>query len=209
MTRILIADDLDFVRADVRAILAARPDWELVGEASDGGEAVKEAVRTRPDIVILDYSLSLLNGVEAARQIKVRIPGIEILILSRDDNDSLVRHALAAGARGFLLKSDARLFLLSAVESLANHQLFFTGKVSEMLLDSYLAKSKIEQSAVSSREKLIIQLISEGKTNKLIADILSLSTRTVETYRASAMRKLNVVTTAGLVRYAILNGLVE
>lgn len=209
MTRILIADDHDVVRFGVRGILAARADWEVVGEAADGREAINEAVKTRPDIVILDYSLPLVNGVEAARQIKARLPGTEILIFTMHDTDALVRDVLEAGARGFLLKSDAKQLLLSAVDSLVHHKPFFTGKVSEALLDSYLSKTGIERSALSSREKSVIQMIAEGKTNKQIADALSLSTKTVETHRASAMRKLNLDTTAALIRYAIRNRLIE
>lgn len=209
MTRILIADDHDVVRSGVRAILATRADWEVVGEASDGREAIAEAVATRPDVAILDYGLPLVNGVEATRQIKTRLPGIEILIFTMHDTDGLVRDALEAGARGFLLKSDAKQLLLTAVESLANHKPFFTGKVSEALLETYLSKAGVEQSILSAREKSVIQMIAEGRTNKQIADVLSLSTKTVETHRASAMRKLNLDTTAALIRYAIRNRLVE
>jgi DNA-binding NarL/FixJ family response regulator len=209
MTRILIADDHDVVRSGVRAILATRADWEVVGEASDGREAIAEAVKTRPDVAILDYGLPLVNGVEATRQIKTRLPGIEILIFTMHDTDGLVRDALEAGARGFLLKSDAKQLLLTAVESLANHKPFFTGKVSEALLETYLSKAGVEQSILSAREKSVIQMIAEGRTNKQIADVLSLSTKTVETHRASAMRKLNLDTTAALIRYAIRNKLVE
>lgn len=209
MTRILIADDHDVVRSGVRAILAARADWEVVGEAADGKSAIGMALATRPDVVILDYGLPLVNGVEAARQIRARIPGTEILIFTMHDTDALVRDVLEAGARGFLLKSDARQMLMSAVESLANHRPFFTGKVSETLLDNYLSKSTDDHAVLSSREKSVIQLIAEGKANKQIADILSISTKTVETHRATAMRKLNLETTAGLIRYAIRNKLVE
>jgi DNA-binding NarL/FixJ family response regulator len=209
MTRILIADDHDVVRSGVRAILATRSDWEVVGEATDGREAITEAVKTRPDIAILDYGLPLVNGVEVTRQIKTRLPAVEILIFTMHDTDCLVREALEAGVRGFLLKSDAKQLLLTAVESLANHKPFFTGKVSEALLENYLSKASANQSILSAREKSVIQMIVEGRTNKQIADVLSLGTKTVETHRASAMRKLNLDTTAALIRYAIRNKLVE
>ena len=140
MTRILIADDHDVVRSGVRTILEGHEGWEVVGEARDGKEAIDQAQATRPDVVILDYALPLVNGVEATRQIRGRVPGIEVLIFTMHDTDSLVRDVLEAGARGFLLKSDARQFLVSAVESLAAHKPFFTGKVSETLLETYLAK---------------------------------------------------------------------
>ena len=209
LTRILIADDHDVVRSGVRAILEAHAGWEVIGEACDGKSAIAEAAKTRPDVVILDFGLPLVNGVEAARQIKARLPGTEILIFTMHDTDTLVRDALEAGARGFLLKSDARQLLTTAVESLANHKPFFTGKVSEALLESYLSQGGSGQSVLSPRERSVIQLIAEGKTNKQIADILSLSTKTVETHRAAAMRKLNVDTSAALIRYAIRNNLVE
>lgn len=207
--RILIADDHDVVRSGVRTILEGREGWQVIGEARDGKEAIDRAQEMRPDIVILDYSLPLVNGVEATRQIRSRVPGVEVLIFTMHDTDSLIRDVLEAGARGFLLKSDAGQFLVSAVECLAAHKPFFTGKVSEALLDTYLAKGSVNESALSSREKAVVQLIAEGKTNKQIADILSITTKTVETHRATALRKLNLDTTAALIRYAIRNKLVE
>ena len=131
MTRILIADDHDVVRAGLRTILDSQQGWEVVAEASDGKEAIDQALATRPDIAVLDFGLPTVNGVEATRQIRARLPRVEVLIFTMHDTDSLVRDVLEAGARGFLLKSDARRFLISAVESLAAHKPFFTGKVSE------------------------------------------------------------------------------
>ena len=209
MTRILIADDHDVLRSGVRSILEGHEGWEVVGEARDGKEAIDQAVAMRPDIVILDYGLPLVNGVEATRQIRGRVPGIEVLIFTMHDTDSLVRDVLEAGARGFLLKSDDKQLLVSAVESLAAHKPFFTAKVSETLLATYLSKASPDESALSSREKAVVQLIAEGKTNKQIANILSISTKTVESHRALALRKLNLDTTADLIRYAIKNKLVE
>ena len=208
MTRILVADDHDVVRLGVRAILERHEGWEVVGEAKDGKEAVDRALATRPDVVVLDYALPLVNGVEATRQIRGRVPGAEVLIFTMHDTYSPVRDALEAGARGFLLKSDARHSLVSAVESLAVHKPFFTGKVSEALLETYLSKGAANESALSSREKAVVQLIAEGRTNNQIAHILSNSTKTVETHRAMALRKLNVDTTAALIRYAIRNNIV-
>ena len=160
-------------------------------------------------MVVLDYALPVLNGVEATRQIRARVPRAEVLIFTMHDTDALVRDALEAGARGFLLKSDAKRFLISAVETLAVHKPFFTAKVSETLLDTYLAKGAATDSLISPREKSVVQLIAEGRTNKEIADLLSISLKTVETHRAAAMRKLNVTTTAALIRYAIRNKFIE
>ena len=209
MTRILIADDHDVVRSGLRAILEEQAGWEVVAEAADGLQAVDKALATRPDVVILDYGLPVLNGVEATRQIRARVPGVEVLIFTMHDTEALVRDVLEAGARGFLLKSDAKRFLISAVETLAVHKPFFTGLVSETLLGTYLAKGASTDSLISAREKSVVQLIAEGRTNKEIADLLSISLKTVETHRAAAMRKLNLTTTAGLIRYAIRNKFVE
>ncbi|MGO4388257.1 response regulator [Microvirga sp. 2YAF29] len=208
-TRILIADDHDVVRSGVRTILEGHEGWDVIGEARDGKEAIDRAQEMRPDIVILDYGLPLVNGVEATRQIRHRVPGVEVLIFTMHDTDTLVRDVLEAGARGFLLKSDAKQFLVSAVESLAAHKPFFTGKVSETLLETYLSKGVANASTLTSREKAVVQLIAEGKTNKQIANILNVSTKTVETHRALALRKLNLDSTAALIRYAIKNKLVE
>jgi DNA-binding NarL/FixJ family response regulator len=209
MTRILIADDHDVVRSGVRAILEGQAGWEIVGEAADGKAAVNLALATRPNVVVLDYALPLLNGIEATRQIRARVPGAEVLIFTMHDTAVLVREVLEAGARGFLLKSDARRFLVAAVEALAEHKTFFTSKVSETLLASYLSKDGPAGSLLTSREKSIVKLIADGRTNKEMAEVLSIGVKTVETHRASALRKLNLETTADLIRYAIRNKIVE
>ena len=208
MTRILIADDHDVVRAGLRAILQSQAGWEVVAEASDGKEAVELALATRPDVAVLDFGLPTLNGVEATRQIRSKLPRVEILIFTMHDTDALVRDVLEAGARGFLLKSDASRFLISAVETLADHKPFFTGKVSEALLESFLLK-KPSEGALTGREKSVIQLIAEGRPNRKIAEVLSISIKSVEMHRASALKKLNADSTAALIRYAIKNKLVE
>src|SRR5215208_7140110 len=161
MTRILIADDHDVVRAGLRTILQSQAGWEVVAEASDGKEAVELALATRPDVAVLDFGLPMLNGVEATRQIRSSLSRVEILIFTMHDTDALVRDVFEAGARGFLLKSDASRFLISAVETLADHKPFFTGKVSEALLESFLLK-KPSEGALTGREKSVIQLIAEG-----------------------------------------------
>src|SRR3954453_20519157 len=160
MTRILIADDHDVVRSGLRAILEEQTGWEVVAEAADGLDAVDKAVATRPDIVVLDYSLPVINGVEATRQIRARVPGVEVLIFTMHDTEALIRDVLEAGARGFLLKSDASRFLISAVESLAAHKPFFTGKVSETLLENFLSNGpRACDGALTSRERSVVQLV--------------------------------------------------
>jgi DNA-binding NarL/FixJ family response regulator len=209
MTRILIADDHDVVRAGLRSILEQQDGWEVVGEAADGRAAVTQALATKPDVVVIDYALPLLNGIEATRQIRSRVPEAEVLIFTMHDTDALLRDALEAGARGFLLKSDAKRFLVAAVESLAAHHPFFTGKVSEALLGNYLSKPGETHDLLTSREKSVLQLIAEGHPNREIAKLLNISLKTVETHRSSVLKKLKIETTAGLVRYAVRNKLVE
>jgi DNA-binding NarL/FixJ family response regulator len=210
MIRILIADDHDVVRSGLRQILEAQPNWEVVAEASDGKDAITKAIDAKPDVAVLDYSLPLVNGIEVTRQIRARLPRTEVLIFTMHDNETLIQELLKAGARGYLLKSDARRYLIGAIESLALHRPFFTAKVSEALLDSFLTKPNREgSSALTNRERSVVQLIAEGHTNKQVAHILNISLKTVETHRASVMRKLNLSSSAALVRYAIRNKIVE
>jgi DNA-binding NarL/FixJ family response regulator len=209
MSRILIADDHQVVRSGLRKILEAVGKWEIVAEAADGREAIVKALEFKPDVAILDYSLPLLNGIEATRQIRARLPKTEVLIFTMHDNETLFRDLLKAGARGYLLKSDAKRHLLAAIESLAVHKPFFTAKVSEALLDSFLTRPGQPESTLTARERGVVQLIAEGHTNKQIGNVLNISVKTVETHRASVMRKLNLSSAAALVRYAIRNKIVE
>lgn len=210
MTRILIADDHEVVRSGLRAILEAHKDWEVVAEARDGKEAITMALETRPDVAVIDYSLPIMNGIEATRQIRARLPRSEVLLFTMHDSEELIGQLLQAGARAFLCKSDAKEYLVAAIESLAAHKPFFTGKISEKLLDSFLtAQGHNPVDLLSARERVIVQLIAEGHSNKEMSGVLNISVKTVETHRASAMRKLNVTSTASLVRYAIRNKLIQ
>ncbi|HEU4518525.1 MAG TPA: response regulator transcription factor [Microvirga sp.] len=211
MTRILIADDHEVVRRGVRAILEARPDWEVVAEAADGNQAVELAAATRPDVAVLDFSLPLLNGLEVTRRIRQTLPKTQVLIFTMHDNEDLIRGALQAGARGYLLKSDADGQLVSAVEALTQQRPFFSWRVSEALLESFLDRrpGAAGTSPLTPREREIVQLIAEGKSNKEVGKHLNVSIKTVETHRAAAMRKVGASSTADLVRYAVRNHLIE
>jgi DNA-binding NarL/FixJ family response regulator len=209
MTRILIADDHEIVRQGVKAILSKRERWEIVGEAADGRDAVEQARLTQPEIAILDYALPFINGVEAARQIRLNSPRTEVLIFTQHDNEALLRNILEAGVQGYLLKSDATQYLVQAVEALEYHQPFFTKTVSDILVSSYLAKAGGAPSVLTARETAVVKLIAEGHSNKESAAILGLSEKTVESHRSAAMRKLDAKSTAALVRYAIRNRLIE
>jgi DNA-binding NarL/FixJ family response regulator len=197
------------VRSGLNAILSSQFGWEVVAEAEDGRKAVELVAETRPDVAILDYQLPLLNGVDATREIRMIRPQTEVLIFTMHESELLLREALEAGARGYLLKSDARKFLIAAVESLSQHKPFFTGRVSEALLNAFLSQGHATDGVLTARERGVVQLIAEGHSNKEAAQILGLNLKTVESHRASAMRKVNVNSTATLVRYAIRNKLVE
>jgi DNA-binding NarL/FixJ family response regulator len=208
MTMILIADDHHVVRRGLRTILETRPTWRVVAEACDGRQAVDSAVHCKPDIAIIDYGLPELNGVEAARRIRHHLPGTEILIFTMHNSDQILLEALEAGARGFLFKSDASDYLIAAVQALSQHKPFFTGKISETLIESFLTASKATPpSVLTVRENSVVRLIAEGRTNKEAANLLGVSAKTVEASRASALRKLNLNTTADLIRYAVRNKL--
>ena len=207
MTTILIADDHDVVRSGLRALLSAQENFQVVAEAADGKEAVALALATRPDVAIVDYSLPLLNGLEVTRQIRQRSPGTEVIIFTMHEHNNLIRDLLRAGALGYLLKSDAKRLLITAIETVAGHKPFFTAMVSETLLHSFLIDK--DDNPLTTRERTIVQLIAEGHTNKKIATILNLSVKTVETHRAAVHRKLNLKSTAELVRYAIRNHLIQ
>ena len=209
MTTILIADDHEVVRWGLRKLLEAQPGWQVIAEASDGKEAISKAFEIKPDVVILDYSLPLVNGIEATRQIRLRSPNTEVLIFTMHESETVVRDILQAGARGYLLKSDGQRFLIAAVESVAAHHPFFTSAVSETLLKAYLADVRHSKSVLTARERDVVQRIAEGHTNIQIAGLLGISVKTVETHRATIMRKLNLTSTAALVRYAIRNKIAE
>jgi len=215
MLRILIADDHEVARRGIRALLESHPGWEVSGEAKDGRETVELANQMKPDIVLLDIGMPNLNGLEAARQILATSPQVAILILTMHDTDLVVREVLRAGARGFVLKSDAGRDLVAAVDALQKQRTFFTTRVSQMVLDGYLDRGNqdsdvaVAGDSLTTREREVIQLLAEGKTSKEVAVALNLSVKTAETHRTNLMRKLDLHSVADLTRYAVRNGIVQ
>jgi DNA-binding NarL/FixJ family response regulator len=209
--RILLADDHEIVRRGVRSLLEDRNDLQIVGEAATGWEAVAQAKELKPDVVVLDISMPDLNGLEATREILAILPRSEVLILTRHESEELARGALEAGARGYILKSDAGRDLVSAVEAMAQHKPFFTSRISEIILDGYLRNREPESPvhSLTHREREIVQLLAEGKSNKEIGNILVISFKTVATHRATIMQKLNFHCLSDLIHYAIRNKIVE
>ena len=211
--RILIADDHEVARQGIRALLESHPGWEVCAEAKDGREAVELATNSKPDIVLLDIGMPNLNGLDAARQILATSPAIRILILTMHDAEQVVREVLAAGARGFVLKSDAARDLVAAVDALQHRRTFFTTRVTQMVMNGYLHPEKESQPSVKAvltpREREVIQLLAEGKTSKEVAVALKLSVKTAETHRTNLMRKLDLHSVADLTLYAIRNGIVQ
>jgi DNA-binding NarL/FixJ family response regulator len=213
--RILIVDDHDILRRGLKEILSANPAWEVCAEAKTGKEAVALAEQLKPQIVVMDVSMPDLNGLEAARRIHKALPKTGVLVLTMHFSDQLVREVIEAGARGYILKSDADRDLVAAVDSIANGRTFFTSRASEMLLGGQgLAVSNIEprvspRSRLTSREREIVQLLAEGKSSKEVAVALGVSVKTAETHRANIMRKLDIHSVSELVRYAIKNQIIE
>ena len=210
--RILVADDHEVARNGIRAVLETRPGWEVCGEAKDGREAVDLADKLKPNVVLMDIGMPNLNGLDAARQILATSPDARILILTMHDTDQVVREVLSAGARGFLLKSDAGRDLITAIEALQHNRTFFTTKVAQMVLDGYLhPDSEVPSSKhlLTPREREVIQLLAEGKTSKEVAVALNLSVKTAETHRTNLMRKLDLHSVADLTLYAVRNGIVQ
>lgn len=208
--RLLIADDHEAIRQGVRGFIEGRPGWQVVAEAADGERALALARETKPDIAILDYSLPVLNGLELTRTIRRELPATEVLIYTMHDREDVVVEALQAGAKGYVLKSDTQRDLIAAIESLALRRPYLSSAIPESLLDRVsTARGRRASPTLTPRERAVVQLIAEGNINKEIASILGISVKTVETHRAAAMHKLNLRTTAELVRFAVRNNIVE
>src|ERR1700723_4439292 len=214
--RILLADDHEIVRRGLCSLLQKQEQWEVCGEPSDGREAIEMAKQLNPDVVIVDIGMPHLNGLDTTRQLLQHDPHFKIIVLTITDSDQVIREALDAGARGFVLKSDAARDLVSAVEALQRNRMFFTPRVNEMVLAGFLDKghngSRNEVPnlpKLTAREHEVIQLLAEGKSSKEVACVLNLSTKTAETHRSNIMRKLGFHSIRDLVVYAVKNNIIQ
>jgi two-component system response regulator NreC len=212
--RVLLVDDHTVVRQGLRKILESDDEIEIVGEAGDGRSAVDMVQRMRPHVVVMDVALPELNGIEATRQITKRVEGAKVLVLTMHSDDVYVRQSLKAGARGYLLKDSEDLDLIKAVKAVGQGGSFFSPSVSKVLLAGYLGDptgKEVEDNLalLTDREREVLQLIAEGKTNKEVANLLNVSINTVETHRKHVMEKLDLHNTAELVRFAVRKKIVH
>ncbi len=205
---VLLADDHAMFRQSLRALLE-REGFEVVAEASDGREAVRLANTHRPRVVVLDFSMPLLNGIEAARQIRKRAPQSATILLTMFEEDDYVLGALAAGVRGYVLKAQAAVDLVTAIREVANGAVYLSPGISSALLDYHLHSDRAGEDPLTDRERQVLQLVAEGKSMREAAGLLSVSVKTIESHRTRLMRKLDLHNTAGLVRYAIRRGLIR
>jgi two-component system, NarL family, response regulator NreC len=213
MIRIVLADDHAVIRSGLRSLLEQHEEFKVVGEANDGREAVSFAETLRPDVVLMDLAMPNLNGMEASRQISAKNADVAIVVLSMHSDEAYVLRALKAGARAYLLKESAEADLVTAIRSVTQGKSFFSPTVSRVLVEDYMRQLQdrdIEDSyeLLTSREREILQLVAEGKSNKDVANILNLSVYTVETHRSNIMEKLNLHSVPELILYAVRKGVI-
>lgn len=215
MIRVLLADDHELMRKGLRELLSDHTFYEVCGEAANGREAVELVRRLDPDVVVMDITMPELNGLEATRQIRKHFPRTEVLVYTLHESEKLVRDVFAAGARGYILKSDAARNLITALEAVSQHRLHFTSGIAETVMEGYLkgaapAKEvETASNALSDREREVMQLLAEGKSNKEVAVALGISLRTVETHRAAIFRKRGFHSISELVLYAVRNQMIN
>jgi DNA-binding NarL/FixJ family response regulator len=214
MIRIVLADDHVVMRNGLKLLLERQPNFEVAGEAGNGREAVEICEKLKPDVLVLDIAMPNLNGIEAARQISAKLPHIAIVILSMHSDESYVLRALKAGARAYLLKDSAETDLINAIRAVSEGKAFFSPAISKMLVEDYIRR--LEQRGVedsyellTTREREILQLLAEGKSNKEVAAMLNLSLYTVETHRGNILQKLNLHSVPELILYAVRKGVIS
>ncbi|PWH19423.1 MAG: DNA-binding response regulator [Anaerolineae bacterium] len=211
--RILLADDHTILRDGIRSLIEDEPDMEVIGEAEDGITAVKLADSLRPDVILIDLAMPLLNGLEATRQIRKNQPRAKILILTMHENEEYIRQVLAAGAMGYILKDAAARELLSAIRSVHKGEVVLSPAITRLIVTDYLRwgdlSAQDSTDGLTDRERQILQLIAEGYTNKQIADILSISIKTVQAHRLNLMKKLDLHDRGELIKYAIQKKIID
>jgi two-component system response regulator NreC len=212
--RILLADDHTVLRQGLRLLLERQPEFQVIGEAADGHEAIEMAEAGRPDVVVLDLGMPRLSGIEAARQITAKLPSTAIVVLTMHTDESYLLQALQAGARAYLLKDSVGADLIAAIRAVSQGKGFFSPAMSRLLADDYIRQIQergIQDSyeLLSPREREVLQSLAEGKSNKEVATLLNLSLTTVETHRRSIMQKLNLHSAPELVLYAVRKGVVS
>lgn len=213
--RVLIADDHEVARAGVRSLLTGRTNCEVCGEASTGRQAIEMALRLKPDVIVMDITMPDVDGLEAVRQILRAAPGTQILILSMHESEQLVREIIAVGAQGYMLKSDAGRELASALEAFQQGERFFTSRAAQLALRSYLHRDRdapppaTQEPSLTQREREVLKLLAEGRSNKEVAAALDISIQTVETHRANLMRKLGLHSITELVHYAVRHKIIS
>jgi two-component system, NarL family, response regulator NreC len=207
-TRVFLADDHALVRKGLKRLLETQ-GFQVVGEASDGQETLHSAEKTQPDVAILDISMPVLNGMDAARELQKSSPNIKIILLTQHEEDRYVTEALRAGAKGYVLKSQAAADLVHAIREVCRGSVYLSPSISRPVVDAYLSKTYVSTDPLSGRERQVLQLVGEGKSTKDIAVLLGISVKTAESHRARLMKKLDIHETASLVRYAIRRGLIQ
>ena len=211
---ILLADDHAILRAGLKMMLNAQPDMEVIGEAHDGRQALHEALRLHPDVILMDITMPDMNGIEATRQVKKQLPDVKVLILTMHENDEYVFQALRAGASGYLLKEAADTDLINALHVIQSGNFYLSPTAQSVMVGDYLQRvhageEKDSYSSLTEREREILKLVAEGFTNNQIAERLVISPKTVDTHRTHIMDKLNLHSRAELVKYAMRRGLLE
>lgn len=212
--KLLVADDHKIFRQGIKKLLEEEPDLQVVGEASDGREAVKKATELKPDVILMDIAMANLNGLEATKQIKKVLPDVKVIMVTMHKNEEYVLHSFQVGASGFILKEGAVEELVSAIRSIHQNKSVLSPSISKTLIDAYLRKMETGKTEtpfdlLTDREREVLQLIAEGYTNREVAKALFISVKTVEAHRAHIMQKLNIHEIAKLVKYAIQKGLVD
>ncbi len=211
--RILLADDHTILRDGIRALLDDEPDMVVVGEAEDGRTAVRLACQLKPDVVIMDIAMPLLNGLEATRQIKHDCPQVKVLILTMHENEEYIRQVLASGAMGYILKDAAARELLDAIHTVQRGEAVLSPAITRLVIENYLRWGDLQKdnpsNGLSPREREVLQLIAEGYSNKQIAEILCISIKTVQAHRMSLMSKLDLHDRADLIKYAIQRKIID